>query len=57
MPLRKGSPVGDTIRELHGGKTYKNAVKKRGKKAAQRQAVAIAMKNKRAGKSQKRASK
>ncbi len=50
MPLKKGEDVGEAIRELHTGPTYKRAVKKRGKKAAQRQAIAIALANRRKGK-------
>lgn len=57
MPLDKGAPVSDSIKELHTGKTYARTKAKFGKKRAQKQAVAIALKNKRAGKAQKRARK
>ena len=50
MPLRKGAPVGQSIRELHTGKTYARTKHKFGKKRADRQAIAIAMRNRRAGK-------
>lgn len=45
MPLTPGAEVGDTIRELHTGKTYRHTKKKFGKKRADRQAVAIAIRN------------
>jgi hypothetical protein len=57
MPLRKGAKVGDSIRELHEGKTFAKTKAKFGKKRAQKQAIAIAEKNKRAGKSGKKSMK
>jgi hypothetical protein len=54
MPLKPGADVGDTIREFHTGKTYKHTSKKFGKKRAQKQAIAIALKNKRHGKKQRK---
>jgi hypothetical protein len=54
MPLKKGAPVGESIRELHTGKTYKHTSKKFGKKRAQKQAIAIALKNAREGRGKKR---
>jgi O6-methylguanine-DNA--protein-cysteine methyltransferase len=52
MPLKKGSSqktISSNIRELHGGKTYASTARKYGKAKANKQAVAIAMKE--AGKS------
>ena len=49
MPLTPGSPVSETIRELHGGDTYARTAKKFGKADANRQAVAIALSNARKG--------
>ena len=54
MPLLPGtSPktVSKNIKELHSGKTYAHTAAKYGKKRAQAQSVAIAMKE--AGKSKK----
>ena len=42
MPLNPKASVGENIREFHQGPTYAAAKKKRGKKAADRQAVAVA---------------
>jgi hypothetical protein len=50
MPLEPGSSndvVSSNISELHGGKTYRRTKKKLGKKRADKQAVAIALKTKR----------
>ena len=47
MPLRPGSPIGSTIKELHGGKTYARTKSKFGKARANAQAIAIAMSNER----------
>jgi hypothetical protein len=49
VPLRKGQDGGASIRELKTGKTYAHTRKRFGKKRAQRQAIAIALKNKREG--------
>ena len=46
MPLKRGSSratVSRNIRDLHGGKTYAATENKHGKKAADRQAIAIAL--------------
>ena len=46
MPLKKGSSnktVSSNIRELHTGKTHARTQAKSGKKAADRQSVAIAL--------------
>lgn len=45
MPLRKGAPVGETIREFHAGKTYARTKAKVGKKRADAQAIAVSIKN------------
>jgi len=50
MPLKKGQDVGKSIRELKTGKTYRHTKKKFGKNRAQKQAIAIALKNRREGK-------
>jgi len=50
VPLRKGADPDETIPELHEGRTYKRTRKKRGKKKADKQAIAIALKNAREGK-------
>lgn len=53
MPLKKGKSqktVSANIRELHGGKTYARTQAKKGTKAANRQAVAIALSTARGGK-------
>ena len=50
MPLRPGAPVGDTIREFQGGRTYARTSKKFGAAKAHKQAVAVALKNRRTGK-------
>ena len=50
MPLIQSDTEAATsqnIRELHGGKTYRKTKKKYGKKKAQKQAIAIALSNKR----------
>jgi len=55
MPLKKGSSaktVSANIRELHGGKTFAHTSAKFGKKRADKQAVAIALKK--AGKSRRK---
>lgn len=55
MPLKRGSSkatIAANISELHTGRVYKRTAAKHGKDAANRQAVAIAMK--RAGKSRPR---
>ena len=51
MPLTPGSNVSDTIRELHGGATFKRTAKKFGVEDARRQSVAIALSNARKGRS------
>ncbi len=46
MPLKKGKSqqtVSQNIRELHTGKTYAKTKSKEGKKMADKQAVAIAL--------------
>ena len=46
MPLKKGKSrktVSQNIRELHKGKTYRRTKRKYGKKKADTQAVAIAL--------------
>lgn len=55
MPLKKGSSektISSNIRELHTGKTFAQTAAKHGKATANKQAVAIAMKE--AGKSRKK---
>lgn len=55
MPLRKGKSrevVSENIKEFHGGETYEATQKKFGKEAADRQAVAVALKT--AGKSKRK---
>lgn len=50
MPLKKGKSrkvTSENIREFHGGKTYAATKKKFGKKRADRQAVAVALSQKR----------
>lgn len=50
MPLRKGTSqkvVSENISEFHGGKTYAKTKAKFGKKRADKQAVAVAMSEKR----------
>jgi hypothetical protein len=47
MPLDPKAPVGQNIAELHTGKTYAATKKKKGKKRADKQAVAIALSTKR----------
>ena len=52
MPLRKGTgqrTISNNLRELHGGNMYAKTKKKSGKKKANKQAVAVALKK--AGKS------
>ena len=54
MPLKAGKSrkvISENIKEFHGGKTYKKTARKFGKKAADRQAVAVALKS--AGKSRR----
>lgn len=53
MPLRKGKSkkvVSENIREFHKGGTYAATKKKFGKAKADKQAVAVAMAQKRKGK-------
>ena len=50
MPLKPGAPVGDTIREFQGGRTYARTAKRFGAAKAHKQAVAVAMQNRRKGK-------
>jgi hypothetical protein len=57
MPLEPGEDTGDAISELSHGKTYKRTKAKFGKKKAQKQSIAIALKNKRKGKALKKARK
>jgi hypothetical protein len=55
MPIKKGKSkkvVGENISELHSGKTHAKTQKKFGKKKADKQSVAIALKK--AGKSKKK---
>jgi hypothetical protein len=47
MPLDPKASVSENIRELHTGKTFSKTKKKFGKKKADKQAVAIAMNEKR----------
>ena len=50
MPLKSGTSndtVSSNISELHGGKTYSRTRRKYGKKRANKQAVAIALNEKR----------
>ena len=54
MPLTPGAPVGDTIREFQTGKTYAKTSKKFGAAKAHKQAVAVALKNRRAKRSEER---
>jgi len=44
VPLTPGARVGTTIRELKTGKQFKRTKKRLGKKRAQKQALAIALK-------------
>jgi hypothetical protein len=56
MPLKKGKSkavVSENIKEFHTGSTYKNTARKFGKKRANAQAVAVALRS--AGKGKKRA--
>ncbi len=56
MPLKKGTSrkvTSENIREFHGGKTYSATKKKFGKKRADRQAVAVALSQKRKSKRSK----
>jgi hypothetical protein len=56
MPGRKGAKnVGSNIREFHKGKTFKKTAKKFGKKRANRQAVAVGLRE--AGVARKRKKK
>ena len=57
MPLDPGEDVGDSLDELSHGKTYAKTKKKYGAKKARKQSIAIALKNKRKGKSSKKARK
>ena len=57
MPLSKGTSkrtVSKNIRELHQGKTFARTKKKFGAKKANKQAVAIALKQKRKSAAKKR---
>jgi hypothetical protein len=54
MPLKPGEDTGKAIRDLHGGKTYSKTRKKHGKKKADKQAIAIALKNSRMRKGRKK---
>ena len=45
MPLPAGQEVGKSIRELRTGKTFRHTRKKFGRKRAEKQALAIALKN------------
>lgn len=47
MPLRRGASVSENISELHTGNTYARTKRKFGKRRADKQAVAIALKEKR----------
>jgi len=50
MPLKKGTSrktVSENIRELHTGKTYSRTANKFGKAKANKQAIAIALSQKR----------
>lgn len=47
MPLPPGEAVSTAIRELHSGKTYARTKSRYGKKKADKQAVAIALRNRR----------
>ncbi len=48
MPLRKGKRnIGRNIRELHHGKTYRRTKRKFGKRRADRQAIAISLRQSR----------
>ena len=49
MPLKPGAPVGDTIREFKSGQTYARTTKKFGAAKAHKQAVAVALANRRKG--------
>jgi hypothetical protein len=56
MPGRKGAKnVGRNIKEFHKGKTYKKTAKKFGKKKANRQAIAVGLRQ--AGVPRKKAKK
>jgi len=62
MPLKRGTSnktVSGNIRELHGGRTYARTRRKFGAKKANKQAVAIALSQKRksAGKNRRRGHK
>jgi hypothetical protein len=57
VPLDPGEDVGDSLDELSHGKTYAKTKKKYGAKKARKQSIAIALKNKRKGKSSKKARK
>jgi hypothetical protein len=53
MPLKKGTSnkvVSENIKELHSGKTYSKTVKKFGVDKARKQAIAIALSEKRKSK-------
>ena len=47
MPLNPKASVGENISELHGGKTYAKTKHKYGKKRANKQAIAISLKESR----------
>ena len=57
MPLDPGEDTGGAISELSRGRTYAKTKAKFGKKKARKQSIAIALKNKRKGKTSKRARK
>lgn len=48
MPLSPGADVGETIREFRTGKRYAKQKRKKGKKAADKMALAVALRNRRA---------
>jgi hypothetical protein len=52
MPLKQGKSekvVGENIREFHSGKTYQRTLKKFGRSAANKQAIAVALSIRRKG--------
>ena len=57
MPLKRGTSrkaVSENISEFHGGKTYARTKSKFGKRRAQKQAIAVALKEKRKSAKRKR---
>lgn len=57
MPLQAGTSqetVSENIRELHTGKTYARTRRRKGKKAADKQAVAIALAQRRRSRQRRR---